>query len=63
MVHDVGISWIVETELLKLQKNRQFPDDPPKIEVAQIHGGHPRTTEVSGIFTTTGRFEFYFTTV
>jgi hypothetical protein len=32
-----GHGWIAQTELLKLQKNGQFPDELLKIEGAQIH--------------------------
>ena len=29
--------WIPQVELLKIQQSGQFPDDPAKIEVIQIH--------------------------
>ena len=29
--------WITEAELLNLEKNCQFPDDPEKIQDVQIH--------------------------
>ena len=35
--------WIVQAELLKLQKRGQFPDEPAKIEGAQIHGVDAQT--------------------
>ena len=32
-----GTGWITQAELLNLQKNGQFPDDPVKINGIQIH--------------------------
>jgi hypothetical protein len=32
-----GTGWIVQDELLKLQKSGQFPDEPVKITGAQMH--------------------------
>ena len=31
------VGWIVQAELLKLQKSGQCPDEPTKIEDSQIH--------------------------
>ena len=39
-LHDgsgTGHGDVEESELLKLQKNGQFPDDPVRIKVTQIH--------------------------
>jgi hypothetical protein len=35
--------WIAQPELLKLQKSGQFPDEPVKIEGAQIHNVNAQT--------------------
>ena len=35
--------WFALAELLKLQESGQFPDEPVKIEGAQIHHGDART--------------------
>jgi hypothetical protein len=32
-----GHWWIALTELLKLKKSGQFPDEPVRIKVGQIH--------------------------
>jgi hypothetical protein len=36
-VNGTGHSWIVEAELLKLQKIGQFPDELVRIKGEQIH--------------------------
>jgi len=41
-VNDIG-GWIAQAELLKLQKNGQFPDESVTIEDAQIHHVNAQT--------------------
>ena len=43
-LNDESGGWFALTELLKLQENSQFPDDPVNIEGAQIHRGDDRRT-------------------
>ncbi len=41
----MGSGLFVETELLKLEKNGQFPDEPAKRKDTQTHSGDGQTVE------------------
>ena len=43
-LNDESGGWFALTELLKLQENSQFPDEPVNIEGTQIHRGDDRRT-------------------
>ena len=42
-------SWLALAELLKLQESGQFPDEPVKIEGAQIHHGDAHVLAIADI--------------